>query len=295
MLIVGRLLLVSMRKSFCKMEKNNSNKIVQELTLSVLRKYISICESNNLRYFFTGGALIGVLRHKGFIPWDDDIDVGMPRKDYDRFLDIVQHNMPQGYGICNRYTDENWHFDMSQFVDLKSEVEISLAKKVRRAHIWIDVFPLDGLPNNSMKRWFHVKHIMIYRYLIQLAHIDTQVDSHRNRPWREQIVFRVSKLLHLDKLLNTNKLLDNLEITLKSIDYDSVKYAGNMLGRYREREVVSKILFGTPRKACFENIFVNIPQYSEELQKALYGDYMKLPPKEAQVAHNVIIIKQRKL
>lgn len=271
------------------------NEKVQKLTISLLQKFISICEDNHLQYYFTGGALIGVLRHKGFIPWDDDIDVGMPRKDYDRFLEIVDVNMPDGYGICNRYTDQNWHFAMSQFIDTESEIEINLAREPRKAHIWIDVFPLDGLPSNQIHRWIRVKQILFYRYLVQIAHIETQVDSHRSRPWYEKIILGSLKIIPVGKIIKTDKALNKLEKLLRKCDFDTSLYVGNMLGRYREREVVPKKYFGEPQQGVFEDIMVNIPEMSHELQTSLYGDYRKLPPVKDRMAHNVRIIRCREL
>lgn len=275
------------------MELSETNKKVQKLTLELLKVYIDICEKNNLRYYFTGGALIGVLRHKGFIPWDDDIDVGMPRKDYEKFLKILNNDMPKGYGICNRFTDPNWHFAMSQFIDLESEIEINLAETPRKAHIWIDVFPLDGLPNNKIIRWLRVKNILFHRYLVQIAHIGTQVDIHRKRPFFEKVVINFFKIVSIGKLLDSEKILSHMEKILKKNDFYESKYVGNMLGRYREREVVPQKYFGEPQKGLFESIEVNIPEKSHLLQQALYGDYMKLPPKNERVAHNVVILKCR--
>lgn len=275
------------------MEITDENKKVQELTISLLKVFIHLCEENSLCYYFTGGALIGVLRHKGFVPWDDDIDVGMPRKDYDRFLEILKTKMPEGYGICNRYTDKNWHFAMSQFQDMESEIEINLAEQPRIAHIWVDVFPLDGLPSGKIARWFRIKNILLHRYLIQIAHINTQVDSHRSRPWYERFILGIFKRIPVDRLLNTDHILDHMEKVLRKSDFNESEYAGNMLGRYREREAVPKKYFGVPKKAQFENMMVNIPEMSHELQTALYGNYMKLPPEKDRVAHNVKVIKCR--
>lgn len=272
----------------------NDNKRVQKITLSLLKVYMDFCEKHGLRYYFTGGALIGVLRHKGFIPWDDDIDVGMPRKDFDRFIKLIKKEMPEGYGICDRYTDPNWHFALCQFIDEKTEITIHLAKQPRKAHVWIDVFPLDGLPTNSAKRWMRVKHILMYRYLVQLANIKNQVDANRKRPRYERAVLSVAKTLHVEKLLNTDKLLNKLEQLLCKCDFDSAVYAGNMLGRYREREVVKREYFGTAKLGDFEGIKVNIPEKSHELQTALYGNYMELPPESQRVAHNIIINKCRR-
>ena len=274
---------------------NDSNKKVQDLTINTLNVFIEFCEKHKLRYYFTGGALIGVIRHRGFIPWDDDIDIGMPRKDFDRFHDLLKTEMPYGFGLCNRFTDPNWHFAMSQFIDLESVIEINLAEKPREAHIWIDVFPIDGLPSNKIARWFRVKNILIHRYLVQIAHIATQVDSRRERPWYEKCVLNVFKVIPVGKLINTNKVLDHLEKVLRKTDFYSSEYCGNMLGRYREREVVLTKWFGKPINGPFENRVVMIPEDSNSILKSLYGDYMKLPPEKERVAHNVKIIKRRDL
>ncbi len=273
----------------------NDNKKVQELTLFTLNTFIKYCEKYNLRYYFTGGALIGVLRHKGFIPWDDDIDVGMPRKDFDKFHELLKDDMPEGFGICNRYTDPDWHFAMSQFVDLESEIEIHLAEKPRKAHIWIDVFPLDGLPNSKIARWLRIKNIMVHRYMVQIANISTQVDANRSRPLSERIVLTLCKIIPVGKLIDTNKTIDKLEKILRKSDFDSCEWCGNMLGRYREREVVKRAWFGTAVKGIFEGQHVNIPENSDAIQKSLYGDYMKLPPEKDRVAHNVTILKSRNI
>lgn len=272
-----------------------SNKKVQELTINLLNVFIKYCEVHNLCYYFTGGALIGVIRHQGFIPWDDDIDIGMPRKDFDKFHKLVKKDMPEGFGVCNRFTDKNWHFAMSQFIDLESKIEINLAEQPRIAHIWIDIFPLDGLPSNKLQRWFRVKNIMMHRYLVQIAHISSQVDSHRKRPIIEKFVLKFFKIIPAGRLLNTNKILNHLEKVLRKIDFYDSTYCGNMLGRYREREVVKTKWFGNPIDGQFEGQIVKIPKHSNEILTVLYGDYMKLPSKKDRVAHNVKIIKCRNI
>ena len=277
------------------MPQKNDNEKVQQLTLELLKVYIQICEKYQLRYYFTGGALIGGLRHHGFIPWDDDIDVGMPRKDYEKFLRIMKKHPIKGYGICNRFTNPDWHFAMTQFVDIESEIVIHLAEKPRKANIWLDVFPLDGLPSNKIHRWLRVKNILLHRYLVQIAFIDTQVDANRKRPVIEKAILSVCKTIPFGKIINTNKVMAHMEKILASSDFYQSEYAGNMLGRYREREVVPQKYFGNPVIGDFEGMNVNIPEMSHELQTALYGDYMKLPPEESRIAHNVTIIKCRNI
>ena len=268
---------------------------VQNITVSVVKVFMELCEKYNLRYYFIGGSLIGVMRHQGFIPWDDDVDIGMPRKDYDRFLEILKTDMPEGYGICNRHTDPNWHFNLSQFVDLESEITIHLAQKPRDAHVWIDIFPLDGLPAEEKARKRHVKKILMDRYLVQIAHISTQVDAHRKRPLKERLVIGFCKVIPVGKLINSDKVLDRMEGRLRKYDFDTSDYAANMLGRYREREVVPQKYFGTATFADFEGFPVAVPAMSHELLTALYGDYMQLPPEDKRESHNVTVRKCRTL
>lgn len=273
--------------------ENGSIRQVQKMTLSLLKKFIQICEENQLRYYIAGGALIGAYRHNGFIPWDDDVDVIMPRKDYDSFVAIVMNGIPDGYDICNRYTDSNWHFAMSQFIDTESEVEIHLAEKPRHAHIWIDVFPIDGVPNNKFKRFIHIKRVMFYRYMIQIANLKTQVDAHRKRPWYEKAVLKVTRIIPIGVFINTAKTLDKMECILKKYDFDSCDYAGDLLGRYREKEVMPREVFGTAKLHGFEEIQVSVPENSEYFLRTIYGEYMKLPSKENQIAHGVKVIRMR--
>lgn len=275
--------------------QSDENRRVQELTIYALNVMLDFCEKHNICYYFIGGSLIGVVRHKGFIPWDDDIDLGFPRKDFDRLHELLETEMPEGFAICNRFTDTNWHFVLSQFVDLESEIEINLAEEPRLSHIWIDLFPLDGLPNNKVLRWIKVKYILIHRYLVQIASITTQVDSHRQRPWYEKIILDFCKVVPIGKLLNTDKILNHMEKVLRNTDYDKVNWCGNMPGRGREREVVLREWFGEPRKGTFENRQVNIPEKSHEILQALYGDYMKFPPEQERIAHGVKILKSREI
>lgn len=267
----------------------------QALTLHLLKHVVGICEREGIRYYVGGGACIGVVRHGGFIPWDDDVDLSLPREDYERFVAYVKAHPEDGYAICDRHTDSNWHFCMCQYVDMKSEIEIDLAAEKRKAHIWIDIFPLDGLPNSKGARWMHVKHILCLRYLIQLANVRTQVDAHRKRPFVERAVIGASEALHVGDHIDADKDMDRLDDTCRRFSFYEQEFCGNMLGRYREREVVPTAYFGEPKKALFEGFPVNVPERTDEYLTALYGDYMTLPPEDQRVAHNVRVITARQI
>lgn len=267
---------------------------VQLVQLEILKQFISICEKYNLRWYMTGGALIGVLRHKGFIPWDDDIDVGMPRRDFEKFVSL-QKDYPIGYTLINHQNDKLWQFNFAQFVDNESEIVVHMNEQPRKCKIWIDVFPIDGLPANVFFRWLHIKRILYYRYLVQIPNIRTQVDTHKvGRPWYEKCLIYVLHVLPLGKLIDVDKMLLKMERLLKKYDFYNTLWAGNMLGKYREKEAMKKEWWGIPIKLPFETIMVNCPEDADKIEIKLYGDYMKWPAEKDRVSHDIEIIKLRK-
>ena len=276
-------------------DQNNSQLTeVQAMILDILDVFIDFCRTWDLRYYMIGGSLLGTVRHKGFIPWDDDIDVGMPRRDFDRFHELMKEHCPEGFMLNTHYTDPDWHFTLSQFMDLETEIEIGLTSTPRRAHVWIDIFPLDGLPDGKMARKVRTSEIMLYRYLIQLANIDTMVDDKRERPLAEKLVLGLGKRIGTSRFLNTGRLLSHLEEVMRKTDFDNASWGGNMASRYREKEVLPTSWYGKPKTALFEGRRVFVPVKSRAMLKALYGDYMKLPPEDQRQTHYIRILKTRK-
>lgn len=268
-----------------------AKKEIQLLELEILKEVIRISDENNLTYYIIGGSLIGVLRHKGFIPWDDDIDIGMPRSDYEKFIEICKKDINGQYAIIDNSTDPKWFFNFAQIVNKKIKIKIETTENPRISNPWVDLFPIDGLPSDKKKRKRHFRKILHYRYLIQLANIENQVDqSRKDRPLRERLILKIFSTFKIKKFINSKNILRKMKIALKTYDFYQSEYAGNLLGRYREKEVVPKNYFGKPKKLPFEEIMVNVPEKYHELQTHLYGDYMSLPPKEKQVTHSITII-----
>lgn len=277
-----------------KMPKDNNIRLVQFTQLQILKVFMLFCEEHHLRWYMIGGSLIGVLRHKGFIPWDDDIDIGMPRQDYDKFVSL-QHEYPIGYTLTNHHNSRDWHFNFSQFVDNDSEIVVHMNEDPRYCKVWIDIFPIDGMPNNKIHRWLHGKHVLMYRYLIQIPNIRTQVDMHKvGRPWYEKAIIKILHHLPLGQLINVDACLNRMNKVLKKYDFDASAWAGNMLGKYREKEYMPRKWWGVPTLMPFENIDVRCPAESDKIQTKLYGNYMKWPDMKDRVSHDIEIIKLRK-
>lgn len=265
---------------------------IHKTQLEILEAFKSICKKHGLRYYAIGGTLIGVHRHKGFIPWDDDIDLGMPRPDFDKFV-ALQKEYPKGYTLTNHENVPEWQFNLCQFVDSESEIIERLNELPRKCNIWIDIFPIDGMPANQFRRWLHAKHIMYYRYLVQMANLKTQVNVYANRPWYEHVVLKLLRYIPMGKMVNVDWALKKMEKVLRKYDFDKSGYAGNMLGRKREYEAVPRSWWNGPVEYPFENTTIASPDGYDAYLTHIYGNYMQMPSEDKRECHYIEIVKLR--
>jgi putative licD-family phosphotransferase len=256
-------------------------KIIQNKILSILKEFISICEENNLTYYALGGTLLGAVRHKGFIPWDDDIDIGMPREDYEKFKKLAPHVLPGNLRIFNN----PMNLDITQLVDKNVVVKIANSE----SNVFIDIFPLDGYPEKGVfAAEFHSSRILLQRMLCKISVLDQLED--KDRGTLENLIVKISKTLRIQKLLSKDALVKNLHKVIQKYDFNTSSYVGNVLGRYRAREIVPREYFKEPVSLTFEDTMINCPTKYKEYLSEIYGDYMKLPPVEDRVAHNIELV-----
>lgn len=248
---------------------------IQEKEIELLKVFDQICRENNLTYYALGGTLLGAIRHGGFIPWDDDMDLGMPRKDYNRFKEIAKRVLPN-------YVEFKVHEDNlnnTSIRDLSTVVRFGETD----CNPFIDIFPLDGYPNDGLERILHDKKILFYRMLSKISVVDDLIERDRGR--LENLIVKVSKTLHLNKLLNTSTLNNKIQKIIQKYDFESSSIVGNVLGAYRDKELVPREVFGTPRRISFSGFEMLGHEQPEKYLEYIYGDYMKLPPEDKRVGH----------
>ena len=131
-------------------------KHLQKVELMILKDFIKICDENNLNYFLYGGTLLGAIRHKGFIPWDDDLDVIMFRKDYEKFLKIMENNeINDKYEILDIRYNEDYFFNFGKMILNNTKLHSVDYSQIKfNKGIFIDIFILDNLPKNKIKQYF---------------------------------------------------------------------------------------------------------------------------------------------
>ena len=269
------------------MEQSAQLKLLQEIELENLRMLMEICEKNHLRYYLIGGSLLGAMRHRGFIPWDDDIDVGLPRPDYNRFVQIAKEYLPAHMDVKTMTSDPNYKCYFTRLINNKKKIYWDHGQYTAVIGVWMDVFPLDGLPDNPLLRKMQVFRVKLAKALYNFTQIDYVSTNRTNRPLSERVLIRFAQLTRIGRLMNADRRLQKLDRALQRYDYDTCAYAWNFSGCYGKREIVPHIQLGGSRTAQFEGMQVSIPEAAEDYLTSIYGDYMKLPPEDQRRSHEV--------
>ncbi len=255
----------------------------------IIKEVLRICDKYNLVYYMLGGTMLGAIRHRGFIPWDDDIDLGMPRKDYEKFLEVAPAELPQNLKVINYKTDADYHYYITRIQDVETKVvETRYEQSGEFTHASIDIFPLDGTPNNGLLRKLYCLRLMAHRAMMSL-HYKDGIDPDRKRGLVERVVLGILKMLPTDKMFNAYNQKEKCDKILKKYDMNDSLFTGNMMGAYRTKELVPTAWYGTDSFYSFEDLklrgFVEYDKYLTQL----YGDYMQLPPEGSRKIHFKII------
>lgn len=253
----------------------------QMIMLNILKEIEKICTKYNLRYFLDGGTLLGAVRHKGFIPWDDDVDIGMPREDYRKFLKIAQKELPDYLFLQTFETDK--YYDIYQVPSkvrdnrtLIFEHNVPKNKKMNNG-LFIDVFPYDDLPKSrSVYKLQRKLSEFILRSYVRLR------DKPENLSFKNKITFTIYKIVK--GIFTTKNRLKFFEFLMKWNDKES-PYMTYGLDTIWSEYVHKKDDYYDLIKLEFEGEKFYAPRNYDAVLSRLYGDYMTLPKEEDRVWH----------
>ena len=266
---------------------------LHEIELGALKAFVKLCNVYNLRYYAIGGTLLGAVRHKGFIPWDDDVDVAMPRKDYDRLIELVksgevQDILGEDYKIESWQTDDDFKSYFAKMRATKIEIEEQLLEDTttRKGYL-IDIIPLDGTPNEEVARKGYYVKAMVLRFLCGTANVNTGIRTSRSK-W-EQLVLRVVRKLQLYRFIDVRKVYGCMDRLFMEQDAEHAEFAGTLTGAYKTREIVPREYFGESYDEYslweFEGMLLRGPKRCEEYLIHMFGDYHKIPSEQERKVH----------
>ena len=248
----------------------------KKIEFDILKNIADFCEKNNLRYFLAYGTLIGAVRHSGFIPWDDDIDIWMPREYYNRFKEIY-YDENNVYKVVKPQDKISRHSFVKVIDTRTAKIEKSIDYKNGYLGIDVDVFPLDGQPltESDYLEWYNKLQKIYKRY--QFLVIDNKGSLKRN------VFLPIIKCLVGKKIW----LLKKAELLHKEYSYAESEYIGTVESVYNSKNNrYKKEWFDKTVDVSFEGYSFKAPAGYDGILTAMYGDYMKLPPVEKQKIHH---------
>ena len=259
------------------------NETLKQIETNLLRCFIEICNKQDYRYSICGGTLIGAVRHGGFIPWDDDIDILMPRTDFERFLIYCKQNDPV-FGVMHYSTKAGYCDGILKIYDPNTIIDDGVTYFYRLGlGIYIDVFPVDGMGNTKKDA------IKLYHSSWFSRNVLIPIKWSRFIPSKTNcIFFEPGRFLFylISRLTDGNKLIKKMDEKYQKTSFDSCEYAGSVYGSYKDKEVFPKAYLEEYINLPFEGMEVRAMARYHDYLTHYYGDYMILPPKEEQVSHH---------
>ncbi|HGD7086972.1 LicD family protein [Enterococcus faecium] len=258
---------------------------LKQILLDMMKFIDETCQSEDIPYSLAGGSLLGAIRHKGFIPWDDDLDIFLERKYYDKLIQVLLNATKNTNYEIYQPGDKHYRYGFAKLVDKRTKI-VSNYYEPDYMGAFIDIFPFDGLPDNNWKEYIRENQKKWYSCLMSSAP-EFFSSEKKSRSLIKFIIFspRYIKNKFSKKSMETE--LIHLNESLKQISITNSKNCGFALSRYDKKECFSiDVVLGEYQKVSFEGVDLQITSGYNSYLSNLYGDYMEIPPVEKRVNHS---------
>lgn len=250
---------------------------VHDIEVEILDEIVKICKKYNIKYFLVGGTLLGAIRHDGFIPWDDDLDIGMLREDYEKFLEVAPYELSDDYYLETRKYNKKFYLNFSKVKKNNTDFKEDFSKNLDiHKGIFVDIFPFDNIKNPNSK-FTKIRGAFI-TYGMQTIFVKHKFMKFKDC-YRPLFCFFYSflPLSLIFKIQNCLMIKDNKKDT---------KYLCSFSGRYSiaHESFPKEYAFNLIEKEFYNKKYMIFKDYDKYL-RGVYGDYMKLPPLEERVNH----------
>lgn len=260
---------------------------IQSVGLEILKSIHIFCVEHSINYSVYGGTLLGMVRHRGFIPWDDDIDIAMPRPDYERFIRLY-HDEGNGYGLfC--YESNNSYLPYARVCEMNKTLvtSVNLPWSNTESGVWVDVFPLDGASDDYALAEEKVLYLRKQLEHLNDFRLSKGTSFFHKQNWHYRKRYLLSKLFFLlNRQVNPEMICPGIIKSCKELSFGSTKHFCNYsYVNFGMREYQCVEQFDSLELRPFEDTCLYCLSNYEEHLRHKYGDYWVLPPEEERKGH----------
>lgn len=252
---------------------------LKKIELDMVRKIDEVCHTYEIHYYMVGGTLLGAARHKGFIPWDDDIDIAMPRKDFVKFCNAMAREM-SNYEVQFYNNVDDYGYASPKVVDKRTLlIDYKLGMGKEESSVFVDVFLYDGMGDNKKEAYIRYFFLKCFKKMVFLSKRNFKMET-----VLKSIIFFIPCVIC--KAIGVTRLNAFYNSLCAKRDFYQSKYVACVAGRYGKREVFKREVFEQTVPLQFEELMLQAPQGYKTYLTSIYGDYMKMPPKSQRVSNH---------
>ncbi len=247
---------------------------MQTIELNLFKEFVKICEKYKLRYYMDGGTLLGSCWFKGFIPWDDDIDLKMPRPDYEKFL-TLEKELPD-YILIDTPSEHKCEYVFSKIIDNRTILIEDNGKVEKHTGVYVDLFPMDGYPDDEKECRKHLRKMSRLNHLFHES-CNEFSSMRKSKKLRNRLVGQYYYHKQKKGVPVSWKIYTRLTSTAKKYDFDSCKYVGMTVEGNPVKERFDRKWLDETVQLPFEDGYYTAPSGYDPHLTIFYGDYMHLP------------------
>lgn len=256
----------------------------KKIQVNMLEYIHNICEKNNINYFLIGGSLLGAVRHKGMIPWDDDIDIALLRNDYNKLISILKKEKSNEYMILNNQIQKDYFYPFSKLINKKTVLIENNFESIENYGVYVDIFAIDSLPEDEKEINKRYKMQKRYQNMIFLAAADNSKNKNILKRIMRDFCKKILKLYGYKNIVNKYDRICTKYNYLKN----SKLAISNWPIYSKENEIQKLADYKNIMEIEFEKLYVKVPKNYDRILTTAFGNYMELPPEEKRVSnHNI--------